>query len=169
MGLLSFFPWRRHRHTSTPTPLHTSLYTRSIKTCPESSTPTTSKLHREIPLYLRSSKMLWEKPRFSRGWEVIACKEKKAKGLGAFTSLCGRKTLARNLPIKQRGLGILQILGCPAAYFQMCLHLPVFPVSQTGMEGPTPWPHPTLGSTPERGPVASNLSFGGLRYHLGSI
>lgn len=117
MGLLSFFPRRRHRHTSTPTPLHMSLYTRSIKTCPQSSTPPPANCTERSHCTLRSSKCFGRSLDSLGGWEVLACKEKKAKGLGAFTSLCVRKTLARNLRIKQRGLGNFTDSGVSSCIF----------------------------------------------------
>lgn len=89
---------------------------------------------------------------------------KKGQGLGAFTSLCVRKTLLRNLPIKTKGLEILQILGCPAAYFRCACIACSFPcVSIQRWERANSWPHLPWGP-PQRGGACSlqPVFFGGL-------
>lgn len=160
MGLLSFFPRRRHRHTSTPTPLHMSLYTRSIKTCPQSSTPPTSKLHREIPLYPQVLKMLWEKPRFSRGVGGPSLQRKKGQRAGRLHFPLREENTRQKPPHKTKGLrefyrfwGVqLHISRCACICLSsLCL--------RQGWEGPTPGPTLPWGPPQRGGPVASNPSF----------
>ena len=136
-----------HAHATAHEPVHTKHQNLSKQQHP----PPLANCRVRSHCTLRSSKYFGRSLENLGGWEVLVRKEKKAKGLGAFISLCVRKTPARNLPIKERGLGNFTDSGVSSCIFPDVPDLPVFPVSQTGMGRTNSWPHPTLGTTPERG------------------
>lgn len=115
-GLLSFSLEHRHMHTFAPTPLHTSLYTRSIDTYLHSTSQPVCppiELHREIPLYPKVLKVLWEKPRKSGGRRVggwggrLYLPEKKAQRAGPLPFPSREENTRRKPPGKTEGLGEL--------------------------------------------------------------
>lgn len=102
-----------HAHTIAHEPVHTKHQNLSTQQHPPPLANCIERSH----CTLRSSKYFGRSLENLGGWEVLVCKEKKAKGLGAFTSLCVRKTPARNLPIKERGLGNFTDSGVSSCIF----------------------------------------------------
>lgn len=138
-GLL-FLGHITHMHTEIHhTPSYTHMHTHthpcsSVKMCTELIPIPPSPLSTAETLWYEEAHAVLKKIQGTIGdWVVIPPKGKKSKRQGPSTSFCVREPLARRFPIKQSALGILKTPGCPAACFQMCLHLPVFPVSLAGV------------------------------------